>query len=126
MTAERDPRTAQEAAAPPVDPRPAWERIAYTWLAREVDAGHQVDPAALAAEVSVNPRLAGDLLRVLRAQWQRDPDLAVLRGRLVRDRITDAYLARELRAGQRLDPAALAAQLGTTATVARPVAAVAA
>ena len=119
MTAERDPRTAQEAAAPPVDPRPAWERIAYTWLAREVDAGHQVDPAALAAEVSVNPRLAGDLLRVLRAQWQRDPDLAVLRGRLVRDRITDAYLARELRAGQRLDPAALAAQLGTTATVAR-------
>jgi WhiB family transcriptional regulator, redox-sensing transcriptional regulator len=102
-----------------VDPRPAWERVAYTWLAREVDGGHQVDPAALAAEVSVTPRLATDLVRVLRAQRQRDPGLSALRGRLVRDRITETYLARELRGGQRLDPALLAAELGTTATIAR-------
>jgi WhiB family redox-sensing transcriptional regulator len=119
MTAEHPPNTVQPAAEPPADPRPAWERIAYTWLAREVDGGHHVDPAALAAEVSVTPRLATDLVRVLRAQRQRDPGLVGLRGRLVRDRITEAYLARELRGGQRLDPAALAAELGTTATVAR-------
>jgi WhiB family redox-sensing transcriptional regulator len=119
MTADRLHPTAHQPDAPPADPRPAWERIAYTWLAREVDAGHQVDPAALAAEVSVTPRLANDLVRVLRAQRRRDPELSELRGRLVRDRITDAYLARELRGGQRLDPAGLAAELGTTATVAR-------
>ena len=40
----------------PADPRPAWERIAYTWLDREVDHGQPVDPTALAAEVSVAPR----------------------------------------------------------------------
>jgi WhiB family redox-sensing transcriptional regulator len=119
MTAERLSRATEPAAEPPEDPRPAWERIAYTWLAREVDGGHQVDPAALAAEVSVTPRLAGDLVRVLRAERQRDPGLARLRSRLVRDRITEAYLTRELRGGQRLDPAGLAAELGTTATVAR-------
>ena len=39
----------------PADPRPAWERIAYAWLAREVDAGQPVDPATLAGEVSVAP-----------------------------------------------------------------------
>ena len=39
----------------PADPRPAWERIAYVWLAREVDAGQPVDPASLADEVSVAP-----------------------------------------------------------------------
>jgi WhiB family redox-sensing transcriptional regulator len=93
--------------------------VAYTWLAREVDGGHQVDPAALAAEVSVTPRLAADLVRVLRAQRQRDPDLAELRGRLVRDRITDAYLARELRGGQPLEAAELAHLVGTTTQVAR-------
>jgi hypothetical protein len=38
---------------PPADPRPAWERVAYVWLAREVDAGQPVDRTALAAEVSV-------------------------------------------------------------------------
>src|SRR6266540_3658388 len=53
MTAERLPNTTNPTAEPPTDPRPAWERIAYTWLAREVDGGHQVDPATLAAEVSV-------------------------------------------------------------------------
>ena len=52
----------------PADPRPAWERIAYTWLAREVDHGHPVDPTELAQEVSVAPKLAHDLVRVLRAE----------------------------------------------------------
>jgi WhiB family redox-sensing transcriptional regulator len=103
----------------PADSRPAWERVAYTWLAREVDANQPVDPAALAAEVSVTPRLASDLVRVLRAQRQRDPGLAELRGRLVRDQLTDAYLAREVRGGQPLDPTALAEQVGTTPQVAR-------
>jgi WhiB family redox-sensing transcriptional regulator len=103
----------------PTDPRPAWERVAYTWLAREVDHGQPVDPTELAREVSVAPRFAGDLVRVLRAHRQHDPELAELRARLVRDRITDAYLARELPGGQQLDPAALAGEVGTTATVAR-------
>jgi WhiB family transcriptional regulator, redox-sensing transcriptional regulator len=103
----------------PADPRPAWERVAYAWLALEVDAGHPVDPASLAGEVSVAPGFAGDLVRVLRAHRQRDPELSELRGRLVRDRITDAYLARELADGQPLDAAELAAEVGTTTTVAR-------
>jgi hypothetical protein len=103
----------------PSDPRPAWERIAYTWLAREVDAGQPVDPAVLAREVSVAPGLARDLLRVLRAQRDRDPGLAELRARLVRDRISDAYLRRELAGGGRLDPAEVAAQVGTSPAVAR-------
>ena len=89
----------------PADPRPAWERIAYAWLAREVDAGQPVDPATLAGEVSVAPGFARDLVRVLRGHRQRDPELSELRGRLVRDRITDAYLTRELPGGQPLDAA---------------------
>jgi WhiB family redox-sensing transcriptional regulator len=109
----------QPDAEPPTDPRPAWERIAYTWLAREVDAGQPVDPAELAAEVSVAPGFARDLLRLLRAQRTRDPGLSELRARLVRDRITDAYLRRELHGDQRLDPAELAAEVGTTTIVAR-------
>ena len=64
----------------PADPRPAWERIAYAWLAREVDAGQPVDPATLAREVSVAPGLARDLVRVLRAERDRDPALEELRG----------------------------------------------
>jgi Transcription factor WhiB len=103
----------------PTDPRPAWERIAYAWLAREVDAGQSVDPTTLAREVSVAPGFAGDLVRLLRTHRQRDPELSELRGRLVRDQITDAYLARELAGGQRLDPAELAAEVGTTTTVTR-------
>jgi WhiB family redox-sensing transcriptional regulator len=103
----------------PADPRPAWERIAHAWLAREVDAGQPVDPATLGAEASVASGFARDLVRVLRAHRQRDPELAELRGRLVRDQITDAYLTRELPGGQRLDPAELAVEVGTTATVAR-------
>jgi hypothetical protein len=73
----------------------------------------------MAAEVSVAPGFAGDLVRVLRAQREHDPDLGELRARLVRDRITDAYLARELQGGQQLDPATLAGEVGTSATVAR-------
>jgi WhiB family redox-sensing transcriptional regulator len=103
----------------PTDPRPAWERVAYTWLDREVDHARPVDPTELAAEVSVAPRFAADLVRVLRAHRQRDPDLSELRARLAGDRITAAYLARELPGGQQLDPAELAREVGTTATVAR-------
>jgi hypothetical protein len=103
----------------PADPRPAWERIAYTWLEREVDAGQPIDPATLAREVNVAPGLARDLVRVLRAERDRDPALSELRARLVRDRITDAYLRRELQGGSRLDPAELAAQVGTSVAVAR-------
>ena len=58
------------------------------------------------------PGLARDLVRVLRAERDRDPGLGELRGRL-RDRITDAYLRRELGGGGRLDPAELAAEVGT-------------
>jgi hypothetical protein len=103
----------------PADPRPAWERIAYAWLAREVDGGQHVTAAQLAAQSSVTPTFAADLLQVLRAQHQRDPALTQLRARLVRDQLTDLYVARELRGGQRLDPSAAAAELGTTAAVAR-------
>jgi WhiB family transcriptional regulator, redox-sensing transcriptional regulator len=103
----------------PADPRPAWERVAYTWLQREVDAGQPVDPATLAHEVSVAPEFARDLVRVLRVHRQRDPQLSELRGRLVRDQITDAYLTRELTGHPRLDPAALAAEVGATSTIAR-------
>jgi WhiB family transcriptional regulator, redox-sensing transcriptional regulator len=103
----------------PGDPRPAWERVAYTWFAREVDHAQPVDSNELAREVSVAPGFAADLVRVLRAHRQRDPDLSELRARLVGDRITAAYLARELPGDQRLDPAELAQEVGTTATVAR-------
>jgi hypothetical protein len=103
----------------PADPRPAWERVAYAWLAREVDATQPVDSTALATEVSVTPGFARDLVRVLRVERGRDPSLLELRGRLVWDRITDAYLARELSGGQPLDPATLAREVGTTTTVTR-------
>jgi WhiB family redox-sensing transcriptional regulator len=117
-----DPQTvARPADQPrqPADPRPAWERIAYAWLAREVEVGQPVDPGELAAEVSVAPGFARDLLRVLRAERNHDPSLGELRGRLVRDRIADAYVRRELAGGGRLDAAELAAEVGTTAAVAR-------
>jgi hypothetical protein len=107
------------APEPPADPRPAWERIAYAWLETEVDAGQPTTAEQLAAQTSVTLGFARDLLRVLRAHRARDPGLGELRARLVRDRLTDAYLRHELGGGQRLDPAALAVELGTTATVAR-------
>jgi WhiB family transcriptional regulator, redox-sensing transcriptional regulator len=120
MTLDQDAVTISTAEQErPADPRPAWERIAYAWLAHEVDAGQPVDPATLAGEVSVTAGFAGDLVRVLRTHRDRDPELLELRGRLVRDRITDAYLARELPGGRPLDPAELAAEVGTTTTVAR-------
>jgi WhiB family redox-sensing transcriptional regulator len=103
----------------PGDSRPAWERIAYAWLEREVDGGQPVDPAVLAREVSVASDLARDLVRLLRAQRDRDPGLGELRARLVRDRIADAYLRRELAGGGPLDPAELAAEVGTSPAVAR-------
>jgi WhiB family transcriptional regulator, redox-sensing transcriptional regulator len=103
----------------PADPRPAWERIAYTWLQQEVDGDQPVTAAQLAAQTSVTPTFAADLLQVLRAQHQRDPALTQLRARLVRDQLTELYVTRELRGGQRLDPATVASELGTTATVAR-------
>jgi WhiB family transcriptional regulator, redox-sensing transcriptional regulator len=111
--------TVQPNAERPTDPRPAWERVAYSWLEREVDAGQPLDPTELAHKVSVAPGLARDLLRLLRAQRDRDPGLGELRARLVRDRITDAYLRGELHGDQRLDPTELAAEVGTSPTVAR-------
>jgi WhiB family transcriptional regulator, redox-sensing transcriptional regulator len=121
MTPTLDPATTIpiEEQERPADPRPAWERIAYTWLAREVDAGEPVDPTALAGEVSVAPGFARDLVRILRAERVRDPALGELRSRVVRDRITDAYLGREFSGGQPLDPAELASEVGATTTVAR-------
>jgi WhiB family transcriptional regulator, redox-sensing transcriptional regulator len=120
MTLDRDAVTISTAEQErPADPRPAWERVAYAWLAREVDAGQPVDPATLAGEVSVTPGFTRDLLAVLRGHRQRDPELSELRGRLVRDQITDAYLARELPGHDRLDPTALAREVGTSSTVAR-------
>jgi hypothetical protein len=114
------PSTAAELAPePPADPRPAWERIAYAWLEREVDGGQPVTADQLASENSVTPAYSKDLLRVLRAQRDRDPYLTELRARLVRDRISDLYLTRELRADEQLDPAQVADELGTTTTVAR-------
>jgi WhiB family transcriptional regulator, redox-sensing transcriptional regulator len=103
----------------PADPRPAWERIAYAWLEREVDVGLPVDAAALAREVSVAPGFTRDLLQLLRGQRERDPGLGELRARLVRDRIADAYLRRELVGNGRLDPAELATKVGTSPAVAR-------
>jgi DNA-binding IscR family transcriptional regulator len=106
-------------AEPPADPRPAWERIAYTWLEREVDAGQPTIAEQLANETSVTPAYARDLLRVLRAQRDRDPDLAELRARLVRDQLTDLYVTRKLHGDQPLNPAQVAEELGTTTAVAR-------
>jgi WhiB family transcriptional regulator, redox-sensing transcriptional regulator len=120
MTLDHDPAIISAAEQErPADPWPAWERVAYVWLAREVDADRPVDPTALAAEVSVAPGFARDLVWVLRAERDRDPALGQLRSRVVRDQITDAYLARELPGGQPLDPAELASEVGTTTTVAR-------
>jgi WhiB family redox-sensing transcriptional regulator len=103
----------------PGDPRPAFERIAAAWLAREVDAGHQVDPAELARQTSVTPRLATATLAVLRAGREQDPSLVRVRLLLARDRIQAAFVAAELRGTGRLDPAALARAAGVSVTVAR-------
>jgi hypothetical protein len=103
----------------PGDPRPAFERIAAAWLAREVDTGHQVDTAELARQTSVTPRLAAATLTVLRAARAQDPSLGQVRLLLARDRIQAAFVAAELRGTQPLDPAELAREAGVSVTVAR-------
>jgi hypothetical protein len=102
------------------DPKPAFERVASAWLAREVDGGQRLDPAELAREVSVTPRLAAATLAALRASRERDPDCGRVRMLLARDRIQQAFVAAELRGdARRLDPAELAREAGVTTTVAR-------
>jgi WhiB family redox-sensing transcriptional regulator len=104
----------------PGDPRPAFERVAAAWLAREVDGGQQLDPAELAREVSVTPRTAAATLVALRASRQRDPGCARVRMLLAREQIQAAFVAAELRGDRRrLDPGELARQAGVTTTVAR-------
>jgi WhiB family transcriptional regulator, redox-sensing transcriptional regulator len=103
----------------PEDPKPAFERIAAAWLAREVDGGHHVDPGELARQVSVTPRLAAAILTALRASRERDPACARVRMLLARDRIQAAFVAAELRDGSRLDPDELARQAGVSVTTAR-------
>src|SRR6266511_5104387 len=102
------------------EPRPAFERVAAAWLAREVDGGQRLDPGELAAEVSVTPRTAAATLAALRASRERDPGCGRVRMLLARDRIQQAFVAAELRGdGRRLDPDKLARQAGVSATVAR-------
>jgi WhiB family redox-sensing transcriptional regulator len=104
----------------PGDPRPAFERVAAAWLAREVDGGQRLDPSELAREVSVTPRTAAATLAALRASRERDPDCGRVRLLLARDRIQQAFVAAELRGdARRLDPAELAREAGVTTTVAR-------
>jgi WhiB family transcriptional regulator, redox-sensing transcriptional regulator len=101
------------------DPKPAFERVAAAWLAHEVDGGQQVDPAEVAREVSVTPRLAAATLAALRASRERDPGCGRVRMLLVRDQIQAAVVAAELRGDARLDAATLAREAGVSATVAR-------
>jgi WhiB family redox-sensing transcriptional regulator len=103
----------------PEDPRPAFERIAAAWLAREVDGDTRVDAAELAREVSVTPRLATAILAALRASRERDPGCARVRLLLARDQIQAAFVAAELRGTGQLDPATLAREAGVSTTVAR-------
>jgi WhiB family transcriptional regulator, redox-sensing transcriptional regulator len=103
----------------PGDPRPAFERVAATWLAREVDGGQRLNPGELAAEVSVTPRTAAATLAALRASRERDPGCGRVRMLLVRDRIQAAFVAAELRGDCRLDAATLAREAGVTTSVAR-------
>jgi hypothetical protein len=113
MTTLTTPQPASE------DPKPAFERVAAVWLAREVDGGQRLDPAELAREVSVTPRTAAATLAALRASRQRDPGCGRVRTLLARDKIQAAFVAAELRGEGRLDAAALARQAGVTTTVAR-------
>jgi WhiB family transcriptional regulator, redox-sensing transcriptional regulator len=105
---------------PSEDPKPAFERIAAAWLAREVDQGQPVDAGELARQVSVTPRTAAATLTALRASRERDPGCSRVRMLLARDRIQAAFVAAELRGdGRRLDAAELAREAGVSATVAR-------
>jgi WhiB family transcriptional regulator, redox-sensing transcriptional regulator len=96
-----------------------WEQPSAAPMSRWRRSWKNRSTTALAAEVHVNPKLAGELVRVLRAQRQRDPELSELRARLVRDQVLDTYLTTEVRGGQPLDPAELARQVGTTPAIAR-------
>jgi WhiB family redox-sensing transcriptional regulator len=116
--------TATATTPPPADgsgdPKPAFERVAAAWLAREVDGGQRLDPSELAAEVSVTPRTAAATLAALRASRQRDPGCARVRMLLAREQIQAAFVAAELRGDRRrLDAAELARQAGVITTVAR-------
>jgi WhiB family redox-sensing transcriptional regulator len=115
--------TATTTTPPPADgsgdPKPAFERVAAAWLAREVDGGQQLDPAEVAREVSVTPRLAAATLAALRASRERDPGCGRVRMLLVRDQIQAAFVAAELRGDARLDAATLAREAGVSATVGR-------
>jgi Transcription factor WhiB len=103
----------------PGDPKPAFERVAAAWLAREVDGGQQLDPAELARQVSVTPRTAAATLAALRASRERDPGCGRVRLLLAREQIQAAFVAAELRGDRRLDAAALAREAGVSTTVAR-------
>jgi WhiB family redox-sensing transcriptional regulator len=118
MTATTTPQPPP--AEGPGDPKPAFERVAAAWLAREVDGGQRLDPGELAREVSVTPCAAAAVLAALRASRERDPGCGRVRMLLARDRIQAAFVAAELRGdGRRLDPDELARQAGVTTTVAR-------
>src|SRR6266540_3832741 len=62
------------------DPKPAFERVAAAWLAREVEQGQRLDPAALARQAGVSATVARQWLRAFRAARHGDPTLAGLRG----------------------------------------------
>jgi WhiB family redox-sensing transcriptional regulator len=115
--------TTTTASLPPEgsgDPKPAFERVAAAWLAREVDGGQRLDPGELAREVSVTPRIAAATLAALRASRERDPGCGRVRMLLARDRIQEAFVVAELRGDARpLDPDELARQAGVTTAVAR-------
>jgi hypothetical protein len=103
----------------PADPRPAWERVAAAWLAREVDTGEHLDPGELAHQLSVTRPVAAATLAALRAARAADPGLGRVRMLLARDRIQAAWLAHQLGGGPPPDPAALAREVGVSVTVAR-------
>src|SRR6266511_188187 len=94
MTATVNPKPGP--AEGPGEPRPAFERVAAAWLAREVDGGQRVDaaefaaelrgdhrrldPAELARQAGVTTTAARQWLHTLRAARHGDPTLAELRG----------------------------------------------
>ena len=88
------------------------------WPVRSTPASRSIQPAS-PARSAWPPGSPGTWSGCCAPTANTTPELAELRGRLVRDQLTDAYLARELTGGQPLDPAALAAKVGTTSTVAR-------
>jgi hypothetical protein len=112
----------------PADPRPAWERIAYTWLTREVDAGQPTTAEQFATDTSVTLGFARDLLRVLHAHRQPARRLAgPLRRRRpparrrhrpphqperVAAKVERAYWTREVRASEWLCALRLAREFG--------------